>query len=69
MKFEWDLRELVNFANQLENTNHFAECMGEATQEIAKAMLKHIKSFTPVDTGELIQGWDGNSFVVTKKDN
>ena len=43
--------------------------MQNATKRLAKALLKWVKEFTPVDAHQLINGWDGNHFLVTKKDN
>lgn len=70
MKAEWDFSELYEFANRLSNTKQFNEFAERAIKEISKALLKWMKSYTPVDSYELINGWDDASkIVVTKKDN
>ena len=66
MKFEWDISELIDFANNLSNLTTFKESMERSTQEIAKALLKRIKALTPIEDGQLISGWNGNQFIVTE---
>ena len=66
MKFEFDCSELTNFANELKNTSKFDKSMKNTAKEISKVLLKRMKSLTPVDEYDLINGWDGNKFVVTK---
>ena len=67
MKFEWDLSEWVEFANRLEGVD-VENMFKRITKEISKALLKRMKSLTPVGkTYELINGWNGNHFVVTEK--
>lgn len=70
MKFEWDFDELTEFADRLSDLSRFEECANRIVKDIADALLKWMKSYTPVDTYELINGWDDTSkAVVTKKDN
>ena len=66
MKFEIDLKEFQDFANGLSNYSKFEACMEKATKEIAKVLLKWMKTYTPVKEYTLINGWDGNQFAVTK---
>lgn len=69
MKFEWDLRELVEFAERLEGVD-LENTFKRITKEIGKALLKRMKALTPVgETYELINGWNGNHFAVTERDN
>lgn len=66
MKFEWDFSEFTEFANNLSNLVTFEEAMKRATSEISKALLKRIRSLTPIEDGQLISGWNGNNFLVTE---
>ena len=67
MKFEWDLSELTDFANRLQGAE-LEDTFKRITKDIGKALLKRMKSLTPVgDTYELINGWKGNHFAVTEK--
>jgi hypothetical protein len=44
--------------------------MQNAAKRLAKALLKWMKSYTPVgDTYQLISGWNGNNFAVKKVAN
>lgn len=63
MKIEYDLRELVEFANNLTNSE-LQKTFKRITKDIAKALLKRMKGLTPVDEYDLINGWDGNKFLV-----
>jgi hypothetical protein len=69
MKFEYDFKELSDFADKLRDLAQFEKAMEKATKEIAKVLLRWMKSFTPVEEYTLINGWNGNKFLVTKKDN
>lgn len=69
MKFQWDFSEVTQWATRLVDVNRFNECCERITKEIAKALLKQMRSLTPVGEYTLIHGWDDNKFVVTKKDN
>jgi hypothetical protein len=69
MRVEYDFREFYKFADNLGNTARLSQAMSDATKEVARELLKRMKNFTPRDTGKLISGWDGNAFVVTKKNN
>lgn len=66
MKLEWDLHELTDFGADLKGFGSaFNPHIKQALQEIARALLKAIKSFTPVgDTYQLMSGWDGNDFAI-----
>lgn len=65
MKLEFDFTELYEFADRLGNISRFEKQMKLATQNIAKALLKRMKDLTPVDEYDLINGWNGNKFLVT----
>lgn len=66
MKFEYDFSEFNKFAQRLSNVATFEAQMKKLAKEIAKALLKHMTSLTPVDDGTLIDGWNGNKFAVKK---
>jgi hypothetical protein len=63
MEFEWDFSELIEFAKNLED-NDLPDTFKRITKDISKALLKRMKSLTPVDEYDLINGWDGNAFLV-----
>lgn len=65
MKLEWDFSELMEFADRLSEYPRFEKEMKKACKDIAKEMLKWIKTYTPVETYTLINGWNGNKFLVT----
>lgn len=69
MKLEWDFQELYDFADRLESMSSFENRMKQATKDVAKALLKRMKGLTPVDEYDLINGWDGNQFLVTEHEN
>ena len=69
MNFEWDFDELFEFADRLSNISVFEKHMKQATKDISKALLKRMKSLTPVDDYDLINGWNGNKFLVTEYDD
>lgn len=69
MKFEWDFHELNNFANNLSNVGKLNSTFEKITKDISKALLKRMKSLTPVDSYELINGWNGNKFAVVKRED
>ena len=65
MKVEWDFDELYRFGENLKGlSSAFDRHLGKATKDIAKALLKRMKSLTPVDSYDLINGWEGNQFAV-----
>lgn len=69
MKVEWDFNELYNFAEHIGNTSKFEREMKYAVKEISAVLLKNIKNLTPIDkTWQLINGWNGNSFLVRQVD-
>lgn len=63
MKLEWDFSELLEFADNLESAD-LENTFKRITKEIGKALLKRMKSLTPVDEYDLINGWNGNHFAV-----
>ena len=64
MNIEWDFDELVKFSDNLISGN-LENTFREITKKISRVLLDHIKGFTPIDkTGKLINGWNGNAFVV-----
>ena len=67
MKVDWDISELTNFAAKLSNTSLLDKNLKNATKRLAKALLRWMKEFTPVDGYTLISGWEGNNFAVTRK--
>ena len=69
MELEIDWKDIHKFANRLGNLNKFEQHIERVTKDVAKALLKQMKSLTPVDEYDLINGWDGNKFAVVKKDN
>lgn len=69
MRIKFDFRELTDFASRLQSGARFEEAMGRTAKAVAKALLKQMKSLTPVDSYELINGWDSNKFAVIKKPN
>lgn len=65
MKIDWDFSELNKFADNLSNPANFEREMKFATKELASALLRAIKTFTPVgNTYQLVNGWNGNDFAV-----
>lgn len=69
MKFEWDFSELTEWANRLEGAD-LENTFKRITKELGKALLKRMKSLTPVgETYDLINGWEGNHFLVTERNN
>ena len=64
MNIEWDFSELIKFADNLQNSK-LDETFERITKDIAKALLKRIKGFTPVQDYDLINAWDKNKFLVT----
>lgn len=69
MQVEFDFRELTELANRLSNFGKFEQSLERIAKDISKALLKQIKSLTPVDEYDLINGWEGNKFAVVKKEN
>lgn len=70
MRIKWDLDELYDFGEQLKDFSRFEAHAQRIVKDISKELLKHLKNLTPVgETGELIKGWDGNYFAVTKVDD
>ena len=69
MKVTWDFSELTEFADRLNDFGRFEEFAKRATKEIAEALLKLMKANTPVETSELLRGWDDASKIVVTKKN
>ena len=70
MKIEWDFKELTAFADKLTKTSTLDRQLRFATKELAAALLRHIKTFTPIgETYQLVNGWNGNDFAVKKVAN
>lgn len=68
MKLQWDFSELTDFVNNLNDFSKFEKTIQIAVKRLAEELLKRMKELTPIEEGTLISGWDGNDFVVTKKD-
>ena len=68
MKLQWDFSELTRFADNLNDFLELEKAMRNATKRLSEELLRQMKELTPVEEGTLINGWDGNNFVVTKKD-
>ncbi len=72
MKFEWDLSELTEFADNLKNSYGLDTAMMSATQNITKVLHKYLLTNTPVDTGNLRKMWsagDNLYFTVERVQN
>lgn len=69
MNFEFDFSEIYEFADRLENFNQFEAHAKKAAKAISKALLSRMKALTPVDEYNLINGWEGNNFLVTEVKN
>ena len=69
MNIEYDFSELLEFADRLDDFGLFADHMKKVAKEISKALLKRMKDLTPIDEYDLINGWDGNKFLVKEVDN
>lgn len=66
MKIEWDFHELFDFGDNLRSLGSaISPNMQRAAKDIAKALLKRIKGYTPVLDYDLITAWDKNKFLVT----
>ena len=68
MRFEYDFSELIQFAKNLED-NDLEKTYKRIAKDISKALLKRMKSLTPVDGYDLINGWNGNHFLVREVAN
>ena len=69
MKVDWDIHELTEFSDKLIRMSVFDDAMEKAIKRLAKALLKWMKLYTPTDSYELINGWNGNHFAVTRQEN
>lgn len=69
MKITWDFKNFYDFANRVSKITLFETHMKQATKDISKALLNRMKSLTPVDDYDLINGWDGNAFLVKQAQN
>ncbi len=63
MQIKYDFSELINFAERLSSSD-LEKTFKRIAQDIAKALLVQMRTFTPRETGQLINGWDGNAFLV-----
>lgn len=61
MKLEYDFKAIYEFGKKLRNYEQFEQTVMEATQELAKILHRILKQKTPVETGELKAGWDGEN--------
>lgn len=68
MNVKVDFSELSGFIDNL-NSSKLERTLERIAKEISKALLKRMKSLTPVDEYDLINGWNGNRFAVTKRGN
>ena len=68
MKVEWDLSELIRFGDNLSNAD-IDNTLRRITKDIAKALLKRIKGFTPVQDYDLLNAWGDNKILVTETDS
>jgi hypothetical protein len=69
MKLKWDFQEFIDFKNNFRSIQK-VEMLKRITKDIGKALLKRVKSLTPVgQTYDLINGWNGNHFIVTERNN
>lgn len=55
--FEWDFKELVDFAGRLQNGYAFDTAIMTAAQNITKVLHQYLLAQTPVDTGNLRKMW------------
>lgn len=67
MKIQFDFSELHEFSQELVNDAKFQKYGKRMVREVAKAVVDHIKTFTPQETGTLIRGWDKRKVAVVKK--
>lgn len=63
MKLMWDFQELYDFAEKLTD-ERLEKTFERVTKEIAEVLLKYMRGFTPKETGQLIDGWNDNAFLV-----
>lgn len=57
MDFQWDFKELLDFANNLGYSDEFETSMMTIAQEIARKLHDHLLVNTPVLTGNLRKMW------------
>ncbi len=66
MKIDIDFSELIEFGNRLVGAD-METTFKRITKDIGKALFKRMRSLTPVgDTYTLVNGWNGNHFLVTE---
>lgn len=63
MQIKYDFSDLIGFAERLA-TSDLEVTFKRITQDIAKALLVLMRMYTPIDTGLLLNGWNGNAFLV-----
>lgn len=57
MKFDWDFKELTEFAGRLQEGYSLETALMTATQNIARVLHKYLLARTPIDTGNLRKMW------------
>lgn len=65
MKVEWNYEELKNFAVKLGDLNELNTQVKKASQALARELHKMLVNNTPVKTGRLVSGWNGNNLSFT----
>ena len=66
MKIKWDLHELVEFSERLNDYHEFETYIMTATQEIARVYHQALITRTPVKTGNLRKMWSaGDNLLFT----
>lgn len=65
MKLEWDFHEFSDFTARLNDIARLEDSCKVAAEEIAQKLLVMLRNNTPVDSGKLVAGWDGQ-FKITK---
>lgn len=64
----WDFSDVNRFKNNLAAGEIFEKQMERTAKELAKKLKQMIKQFTPVKTGKLKRGWNGNYKITKQKD-
>lgn len=68
MNLEWDLHELTDFVNKLNDTHDLDTALMCATQNIARVLHQYLLVQTPVVTGNLRKMWSaGDNLRFTVK--
>ena len=53
----WDISELLEFADNLQDTHDLETSLMTATQKVARVLHSYLLELTPVDTGNLRKMW------------